>query len=269
MSLNHKVIGEGYPVVMLHGWTLDHQVMLHSLEPIFEKRNGWKRIYIDLPGMGRSEPQQSIKNSDDMLATLLSFLDVLAPNEPFIVCGYSYGALLARGITYFRRNQVRGLLLCAPAVVADPSERNVPERKILRKDPAFLSRLSADDAAEFESMSVLQGEQEWDRFRAEILAPSQNASHEFLDRIRRNGYGFTFDIDANSPPFEHPTLIITGRQDHVVGFQDAWRLIDSYPRATFAVLDMAGHNLQIERTHVFEALVNDWLDRLEWGGPNG
>ena len=52
MSIYHKVIGEGYPIVMLHGWTLDHQVMLHAMEPLFEKRSGMKRIYIELPGMG-------------------------------------------------------------------------------------------------------------------------------------------------------------------------------------------------------------------------
>lgn len=27
MSIHHKVIGEGIPIVMLHGWTLDHQVI--------------------------------------------------------------------------------------------------------------------------------------------------------------------------------------------------------------------------------------------------
>ena len=203
--------------------------------------------------MGRSEPQQSIQNSDDMLAAVLRFLDDLVPNEQFILCGYSYGALIARGIAHFRRNQVRGLLLCAPLTIAEPTERVVPERKILRKDPILISRLSADDAAEFESMAVVQGEQEWKRFREEILLPSNNASYDFLDRVRQNGYGFTFDIDANSPPFQHPTLIITGRQDHVVGYQDAWKLIERYPRATFAVLDMAGHNLQIEQPDVFEA----------------
>jgi pimeloyl-ACP methyl ester carboxylesterase len=248
---------------MLHGWTLDHQAMLHSMEPVFEKRNRWKRIYIDLPGMGCSEPESSIQNSDGMLATVLQFLDNLIPNEQLVVCGYSYGALIARGIAYFRRNLVRGLFLFAPLIVAEPADRVLPERQILREDPALISRLSSEEAAEFESIAVLQGEQEWERFREEILNPSKRANDEFLNQIRKNGYGFTFEIDADSLPFEHPTLIITGRQDHVVGFQDAWGLIDHYPRATFAVLDMAGHNLQIERPDIFEALVNDWLDRLE------
>ncbi len=44
-------------------------------------------------------------------------------------------------------------------------------------------------------------------------------------------------------PFESPTLIITGRQDRVTGYQDAWDLIENIPRATFAVLDRASHFL--------------------------
>ena len=42
-------------------------------------------------------------------------------------------------------------------------------------------------------------------------------------------------------PFESPTLIITGRQDRVTGYQDAWDLIENIPRETFAVLDRASH----------------------------
>ena len=84
---------------------------------------------------------------------------------------------------------------------------------------------------------------------------------EYLERIRQNGYGLSFDVDGET--FEHPALVIAGRQDNVVGFQDAWRLMDKFPRATFAVLDRAGHVLQIEQPDVFEALVNDWLGRIE------
>ncbi len=82
-----------------------------------------------------------------------------------------------------------------------------------------------------------------------------------MERIRLNGYGFTFDVDGSSASFEHPSLIITGRQDSIAGYQDAWNLLDKYPRATFAALDMAGHNLQIEQSDVFDALVSNWLKR--------
>ena len=36
-----------------------------------------------------------------------------------------------------------------------------------------------------------------------------------------------------------PTLVIAGRQDVTAGYRDAWHILESYPRATFAVLDRA------------------------------
>lgn len=260
MSIYHKVIGEGYPVVMLHGWTLDHQVMLHAMEPLFQNRNSWKRIYIDLPGMGHSEAQSSIQNSNDMLEAILRLLEELIPNQPFILCGNSYGAYIARGIARSKQEMVRGLLLMAPMTVPEFDERLVPPQTVLKRDIDLISSLSPEDADEFCSMGVVQGQTEWKRFQNEILLPSKQTNNEYLNHIRQNGYGFTFDISSK---LEYPTLIITGRQDNVVGYHDAWRLIEDYPRATFAVLDMAGHNLQIEQNDVFNALVHNWLDRLE------
>jgi hypothetical protein len=40
-------------------------------------------------------------------------------------------------------------------------------------------------------------------------------------------------------------------------------LLDNYPRASFAVLDRAGHALAVEQKPLFRALVNEWLDRVE------
>lgn len=263
MTIHYKVVGEGEPVVLLHGWSLDHRVMLNCLEPVFEKRSRWKRIYIDLPGMGRSKPQESVRNSDDLLNAVLECVDQIIPNEPFIVGGYSYGGYLARGIAHFRRELVRGMLLFAPVTVSDHSRRCLPEKQILREDTILLSRLSSEDAVEFCELAVLQGDREWERFYEDILAPSREVDHAFLRQLRNNGYGFTFDMNVDAPLFEHTTLVICGRQDHIVGYKDTWQLIDKYPKGTFALLDRAGHNLQIEQPRIFEALVNDWMDRLE------
>jgi pimeloyl-ACP methyl ester carboxylesterase len=60
-----------------------------------------------------------------------------------------------------------------------------------------------------------------------------------------------------------PSLIVAGRQDTAVGYRDQWRIIESYPRATFAVPDRAGHGTTPEQDQLFSALINEWLDRVE------
>jgi pimeloyl-ACP methyl ester carboxylesterase len=64
------------------------------------------------------------------------------------------------------------------------------------------------------------------------------------------------------PAYANPTLILAGRQDATVGYAGAWRLLDHYPRATFAVLDRAGHGLPHEQVGLLGALLAEWLDRI-------
>lgn len=54
-------------------------------------------------------------------------------------------------------------------------------------------------------------------------------------------YGFSFDLAEAEKSFAKPTLVIAARQDTTVGYRDAWDILESYPRATFAVIDRASH----------------------------
>jgi len=55
---------------------------------------------------------------------------------------------------------------------------------------------------------------------------------------------------------------VTGRQDSTVGYVRAWEGLEHFPRATFAVLDRAGHALPHEQPGLIRALVAEWLDRV-------
>lgn len=89
------------------------------------------------------------------------------------------------------------------------------------------------------------------------------ANDEFLQKLQQNGYSFSFDVDNGDEKFEKPCLILLGKQDSCVGYKDAWCILENFPRATFAVLDCAGHSLQIEQENLFNSLVNNWIYRLE------
>jgi pimeloyl-ACP methyl ester carboxylesterase len=55
ICLNYEIIGAGNPIIMLHGYYVDHRLMSGCMEPVFRDKKGYKRIYLDLPGMGESE----------------------------------------------------------------------------------------------------------------------------------------------------------------------------------------------------------------------
>jgi len=258
----YEMVGAGMPVLMLHGYCPDHRLMSGCFEPVFESLSGWQRIYLDLPGMGRTPGRPEVDSSDRMLEVVEAFIERVIGNQPFLVCGESYGGYLARGLVYRRPEQVAGMLLLCPMLVAEHARRDLPEYTVLVRDDKFIESLSQPDRAEFEPMAVVQTQDVWLRFQNEIMPGVNMADMSFLEALQKHAYGFSFDPDALETPFKKPSLILTGRQDTSTGYRDAWPILEKYPRATFAVLDTAGHNLQIEQAGLFNALVAEWLRRV-------
>jgi pimeloyl-ACP methyl ester carboxylesterase len=261
MTLHNVEIGAGTPVLALHGWTPDHHLMLGCLEPVFSARPSYRRLYPDLPGMGKS-PAGSVASTDDVLAAVAAFVRTAIGDEPFLLVGESYGGYLARGLTRLLTTQVRGLALIAPiGVHVEHATRNVPPRQVLRPSPELVAGLDPATAADFAEIAVVQTPETLRRFQEDVVVGLRAADRESMARIREN---WLLSTDPESgDPYPRPTLIVTGRQDDSVGYVDQWALLPHYPRATFAVLDVAGHNLQFEQQGLFEALVNEWLDRVE------
>lgn len=261
IEVAYELVGEGTPVVTLHGYYPDHRIMKGCLEPVFSRRPGYQRLYFDLPGMGHTPPSRRVATSDQMLDLVEQVIQHTFGNVPYLVAGESYGGYLARGLVYRNPRKVLGVLLICPMIVADRARRRLPTHQTLASDPAVLAGLTPAEREEFESMAVIISQRTWQRYQEDIMEALPLANADYLEGLRQRAFAFSFDADALEAPFTRPTLILTGRQDASTGYQDAWPLLDVYPRATLAVLDRAGHNLQIEQEGIFGALVGEWLDR--------
>jgi pimeloyl-ACP methyl ester carboxylesterase len=259
IEIHYEEVGRGKPIVMLHGFSLDHRVMVGCMEPVFSKRGWWRRIYPDLPGMGKTRGADWISNSEGMLDLVLQFIDEVVGEEGCALVGESYGGYLALGAVHRKPEVVKGLLLICPVVIADPSGRSLPSPATIYRDPEL--SLDSGNGEMFESIAVVQDKVHWQRFQEEVVPGMEAADSGFLEALHADGYPFSFDV--NSTRFSKPTLLLLGRQDSVVGYMDALELAGNYPRGTIAVLDRAGHDLQIEQQGLFDALVEDWLARVE------
>jgi pimeloyl-ACP methyl ester carboxylesterase len=249
---------------MVHGMGVDHRTMKGCMEPVFRNSSDqWQRIYFDLPGMGKTAGVDWITNSDGMLAFVLAFIEEVIPEQGFLLVGESYGCYLVRGVVRARPESVAGMLLICPLVVVDDALRDLPSPTVISRDPVLNDILDPEERDFMDLFLVNQTPKNWKRFRDEMLVGFDAGDQEFLAGIRGEvaSYACSFDLDQALVSFEKPVLILTGRQDCLVGYRDAWMLVDFYPRASFAILDMAGHGLQIEQAVLFEALVNEWLDR--------
>jgi pimeloyl-ACP methyl ester carboxylesterase len=259
----YRDLGSGRPLICLHGWSLDHRAMEESLEPVLAKRRGWRRIYLDLPGHGATPGPDWICSHDDMLQFVGEFVDAVIPGERFTLAGLSYGGELARGIVHRRASQIDGLMI---VVSATRHANSLPRHRVRHRDAAFLAGLRSGeeqhpDFVVWQSIDVLE------RVRERFDAAAREADRGFLKRLGWGG-SFSFDIDPPPAPYEAPALFVAGRFDHWCGYRGMFDLLDLYPLATYAVLDGAGHGLTVERPDLYEALVADWLDRVDDASPH-
>ncbi|GAA2689448.1 MULTISPECIES: alpha/beta fold hydrolase [Actinosynnema] len=251
--------GSGTPLVLLHGFEVDHRDLL-PLDPVIAGAGGWRRIYVDLPGMGRS-PGDGVASARDVLRVVAGGLDDLLGGEPFAVLGSSFGGLLARHLAHDARERVLGLATLVGVVVSEHARRRVPPRTVLHEDPAVLAALG-EAATDYAGQAVVQGHRSAQAFLDHTRPGLLAADRAAVTRIAAD-YGLGEPPERTSPePFTAPALFLTGRQDDVVGYADAWATLEHYPRASFAVLDAAGHNALFERPGPATALVVDWLERV-------
>ncbi|WP_410770827.1 alpha/beta fold hydrolase [Fontibacillus sp. BL9] len=260
ITIDYETHGSGHPIVLVHGFGCDRRLMIGCMEPVFKDRPGWQRIYLDLPGMGRTKGADWIQSTDEFLALVEQFVDKVLPGQRFVLAGESYGGYLSRALLSKRPDQIDGMLLICPT--AGIALHDAPPFNAIYKDKSALARLENEPGIdEFLGIQVVQDEYNWERFKAEIFSGLQAADQDFLDRIRRR-YDLTWDAELLQEPYMKPVLILTGRQDHVVGYKNQWEYAQQYPRASFVMLDRAGHNLQIEQHGLFQALVSEWIDRV-------
>ena len=259
IAINYEMVGEGKPVVILHGLGCDLELMRACLEPIFSANPQYKRIYIDLPGMGKSESVMDYASGDKMLEALTGFVNQIV-HENFLLMGESYGGYLARGILSNNVDRVDGIMLLCPVVVPERGERKLPRKNVQYHDASFLDTLNASDREAFCDYAVLANEDIYRRYKNEVATELNDASKAFINKLK-GSYICSFNIDEKirNCRFEKPALFICGRQDVCVGYEDAWEIAKDYPRATFSVVDVAGHNLQLEQPELFNALVQNWL----------
>lgn len=244
-TIDYEIIGTGIPLVMFNGFVNDKKVMKECMEPIFSNKSGWQRVYLDHPGVGETEINNNYNNFLDIFEIIEEFIDKVIKNERFILVGYSFGGFLARYILSKNLGNVDGLLLMSP-VVSPVLENATIEDNI---NPEVINRSKRI------SERLEEVEKSIHKSNFNFLENFRNEAEDYIKVKNKN--------IINEKIFNKPVLILTGKQDTIVGYKDAFKLLDYYPRGTYCVLDKAGHDLQIEQEKLFNDLVNEFLTRIE------
>ena len=111
--------GNGAPLVLLHGFPLDHHLW-NDIAPLLE--DTFDLILPDLRGFGESTTVDSPYSMDDYATDIAGLLDHLGIQKA-AVAGHSMGGYVALAFAKLYPERVSGLALVSSQVLADPPER--------------------------------------------------------------------------------------------------------------------------------------------------
>ncbi len=249
--------GSGVPVVVLHGFTVDHRLTLDVVESSLRDQPV-RRLHLDLPGHGHSTGD-GIDSADDVVDRVSAFLESTLGDTPRGFIGSSFGGAVSRALTGRAPDRSLGMALLAPMVIADHSARTLPIHAPVNVDRELAATVDPADWEDFASITYRQDRASWDLYVRDVLPGIALGDQEAIARIAA-AYDFE-QRPERGPAFTKPVTFVLGRQDPVVGWADADALADAYPRAKYVMVE-AGHNPHHEQLELAGQAIAAWADEV-------
>lgn len=227
-NLAYSRHGQGTPLVLVHGYPLDHTTWNEVL-PFLE--NDFDVIMPDLRGFGESDVVESQYTISDLASDIAGLLDALKIEKAIIV-GHSMGGYVALAFARMYAQRVLGLGLVSSQALADP-----PERKQGRY-------ASAEQIAKTGIGPVSES------FPA-LLSPDERVQASLRDLIAKQppaglagalkAMAERDDSSSILSGFEFPVAIVHGDADGLIPLQRAREVKDAIPHAILLELPGVGH----------------------------
>ena len=107
MNINYEIYGEGFPVLVLHGWG----GCINSMLPIINGlKSNYKLIVIDFIGHGKSDFPLSPMGVPEYTSVVKDFIDELGINKLYLI-GHSFGGRVSIMLAFLYPNLVKKMIL--------------------------------------------------------------------------------------------------------------------------------------------------------------
>lgn len=238
------IAGGGPPLMLLHGWTLDHRMWEPQLETL--GRN-YCLIMIDRRGFGRSSATSDLNREAQDIATVADVLGI----DRFALAGLSQGAAVALDFAIRFPDRISALMLAGtplPGLVPNPD--NVPRAEytyfahqgklpMLRRHWLDQSLMQVgNDAGRHLLETIVNDYDARDLLHASILPPFSKAQIAALPM---------------------PVLAMAGSEESPWRIACAQLLAETAPLGEFTSVKSAGHIANIDQPEAFNEALLEFL----------
>ncbi|HEX8959465.1 MAG TPA: alpha/beta fold hydrolase [Solirubrobacterales bacterium] len=261
-TLNYAEIGEGEPILFVHGLAGCWRNWLENL-PHFGRTH--RAIALDLPGFGHS-PMPSWPIDMPAYGRLIhDFCEKLGVGRVAALVGNSMGGLVATEAAIEEPSRFERLVLVSAAGIgfaaAVASLRARLSLGAFERTMSFLARPHQVWVTRLRGRQLAFGRlvQYPNRLRPEVLRelvePGLRAPG-FPSAIRAIG---GYDTRHRLSEIEVPTLVVWGLNDHIVRAEDAIAYHRLIAGSRLELFERTGHLPQLERPARFNALLDEFL----------
>jgi pimeloyl-ACP methyl ester carboxylesterase len=231
VKTNYTVLGQGQPLLILHGWGSNSERWLEVAEPLSKK---FKVIIPDIPGFGKSEVLQEPWNLNKYVSWADEFVRQLKLGD-FYLLGHSFGGALASKISIKHAQEIKKLFLVSAACI---------RRKTNKKG------ISARIAKVVKIFSFLPF---YTFFRKAVYKfIIRRSDYVYVEGIMKQTYlnVISDDLSFHLPFIKVPTVIIWGDKDEMTPIEDARLINEKIRNSKLVVIPGAGHDLNRKQPEI-------------------
>ncbi len=249
IELNVILQGAGRPMLLVHGFPLDHQMWNGQINDLAED---FHVIAPDLRGFGASDGGDAVVPMEQFADDLAKLLDTLEVKQPVILCGLSMGGYVAWQFWRRHRARLSHLVLCDTRAAPDSADvaatRLQTADQVLREGSGILvdgmiPKLFSERTRK-QNRSIVDA-------TAQLIdsAPPQGVAAALRGMAQRT------DATPWLGEIAVATLVLCGQQDAITSVADMQAMADAIPGAEFAVIPACGHMAPLESpVHVNKVL---------------
>lgn len=246
MDLFYEETGQGIPVILVHGFPMDHtnwQPLIPFIHPNIHL------ILPDLRGFGKSPVSEDVYSMDLLAGDVCAVLDRLKIQKA-VVIGHSMGGYVTLAFARLFPDRLMGIGLVGSKPGPDSPDKRAGRREMV-------------DAIRREGMQAVV-----DRMLTNLTRDADVAnqiSKIMMKTSTQAGIGATLgmaereDSTAMISELNIPGLVMVGTDDPFAPLEPAIELVQKMKNARLVKIYGAGHMMMMERPEAVAAGINDFL----------
>ncbi|QDU78162.1 AB hydrolase superfamily protein YdjP [Bremerella volcania] len=239
-SFHVRTAGQGSPLVLVHGFPLDHHMYDAVFEPLAEQH---QVIAVDLRGFGESDGYREIVPMEMFADDVAAILDELDIAEQVTFAGLSMGGYIAWQMWQRHRDRLSRMILLDTRAIADDEvqarARRMAAEAVLS---AGMSDVPVNMLPKLLSENTRHEKPEVAKALTEMILRQDPRGVAAAQR----GMAQRPNVESWLPEINIPTLVISGEHDVISPPDEMKGFAAQIPGAQFVEIPAAGHMVPME-----------------------